>query len=106
MVLLPTASATANGGTISPAANGWIWNLLSVASATALQKVSAPPHSVSSDFGKLEVSRHFSSGDDCAIAGAAIGRGRRTGAKRRNELTAFHAFPLQCFLIRVAGPGP
>jgi hypothetical protein len=30
-------------GTISPAAKTWIWNLLSVASATALAKVSTPP---------------------------------------------------------------
>ena len=32
---------------------------------------SAPPNSVSSDFGQLAVMRHLSSGIDCAIAGAA-----------------------------------
>src|SRR6202521_53361 len=32
---------------------------------------SAPPCSVSSDFGQLVVMRHLSSGIDCAIAGAA-----------------------------------
>src|SRR5262249_2505688 len=67
-----TASIACRPGTISPAANGDTWNLLSVASATYLEKVSAAPHSVSSDLGKLEVRRHFSSGIDCAIAGAAI----------------------------------
>ena len=41
------------GGTISPPAKVWIWNLLSVASATALAMTSAPPNSVSSDFGQL-----------------------------------------------------
>jgi hypothetical protein len=34
--------------------------------------VSAAPYSVSSDFGQLQVMRHLISGDDCAIAGAAI----------------------------------
>src|SRR3954470_15957299 len=58
-------------GTISPAANGDTVNLLSVASATYFEKVSAAPQSVSSDFGKLEVRRHLISGDDWAMAGAA-----------------------------------
>src|SRR5262249_47819857 len=58
-------------GTISPAANTWIWNLFSVASPTILANTSAPPCSVSSDFGKLVVNRHFNSGIDCAMAGAA-----------------------------------
>jgi hypothetical protein len=35
------------------------------------EKYSHPPYSVSSDFGQLAVNRHFISGDDCAIAGAA-----------------------------------
>src|SRR4029077_13712761 len=56
---------------ISPAANVWIWNLLSVASATAFAITSQPPQSVSSDFGQLAVMRHLISGADCAIAGAA-----------------------------------
>ena len=38
-----TASAACRPGTISPAAKTWIWNLLSVASATALAKASAAP---------------------------------------------------------------
>jgi hypothetical protein len=67
-----TASRTCNPGTISPAANGWIWNLLSVASPTALAINSAAPCSVSSDFGQLVVMRHLISGIDWAIAGAAM----------------------------------
>src|SRR5262249_23747939 len=59
-------------GTISPAANTWIWNLLSLASATALAKISEPPNRVSSDLGKLDVHRHLSVGIDWAMAGAAI----------------------------------
>src|SRR2546425_8725931 len=43
----------------------------SVASATALAMTSPPPYKVSSDFGKLDVSRHFSSGIVWAMAGAA-----------------------------------
>jgi hypothetical protein len=46
--------------------------LLSVASATILHIISAPPYSVSSDFGQLVGMRHLISGVDCAIAGAAI----------------------------------
>ena len=38
----------------------------------AFAMISAPPYSVSSDFGQLAVIRHFNSGIDCAIAGAAI----------------------------------
>src|ERR1700678_407037 len=72
MVPLVTASAAFNAGTISPAAKVWIWNLLSVASPTALAIISAPPCSVSSDFGQLVVMRHLISGIDCAIAGAAM----------------------------------
>src|SRR5262245_38676389 len=60
-----------SAGTISPAAKVEIWNLLSVASATYLENVSDAPHKVSSDFGKLEVSLHLISGEDCAMAGAA-----------------------------------
>src|SRR5262249_25668571 len=65
-------SAAENGGAISPAAKVWIWNLLSVASPTAFANTSAAPCSVSSDLGKLVVSRHFSSGIDWAMAGAEI----------------------------------
>ena len=67
-----TASVACRPGTISPAAKTWIWNLLSVASATYLAKFSAAPCSVSSDFGQLVVMRHLSSGDDWAMAGAAM----------------------------------
>jgi hypothetical protein len=56
---------------ISPAAKVWIWNLLSVASPTILAIMSAPPNSVSSDFGQLVGMRHLISGMLCAIAGAA-----------------------------------
>ena len=63
--------APAGPGTISPAAKTWIWNLLSVISATRLAKYSQPPYSVSSDFGQLVVMRHLTSGIDCAMAGAA-----------------------------------
>src|SRR3954451_17744564 len=61
----------ANPGTISPAANVWILNLLSVASATAFAMTSQPPQIVSSDFGQLAGMRHLMLGIDCAIAGAA-----------------------------------
>jgi len=37
-----------------------------------LAKYSHPPKSVSRDFGQLAVNRHFSSGIDWAMAGAAI----------------------------------
>jgi hypothetical protein len=43
-----------------------------VASATYFAKVCAVPKMVSSDFGKLEVSRHLISGEPCAMEGAAI----------------------------------
>src|SRR4051794_26217688 len=66
-----TASSACRPGTTSPAAKVWIWNLLSVASATYFEKVCAVPKMVSSDFGKLEVRRHLISGADWAIAGAA-----------------------------------
>jgi hypothetical protein len=59
-----TASSTCSPGTISPAANTWTWNLLSVISAIRFEKYSQPPYSVSSDFGQLAVSRHFTFGDD------------------------------------------
>src|SRR3954468_11063007 len=36
-----------------------------------LPKYSQPPYSVSSDFGQLVGMRHFTSGIDCAMAGAA-----------------------------------
>src|SRR5262249_41557783 len=37
-----------------------------------LENSSEPPYSVSSDLGKLDVSRHLTSGMPCAMAGAAI----------------------------------
>src|SRR5262249_30615280 len=67
-----TASSTCRPGTISPAANTWIWNFPSVASDTYFANSSQVPYRVSSDFGQLAVNRHFKIGDDCAIAGAAI----------------------------------
>src|SRR6202022_2773291 len=57
---------------MSPAANTRVCNFLSVASATDLLNKSAPPYSVSSDFGQLQVKRHLISGIDCAIAGPAM----------------------------------
>src|ERR1700760_2422659 len=71
MVPLEVASSACRPGTISPAENTWIWNLLSVISATYFENSSEAPYSVSSDFGKLDVMRHLSSGIDCAIAGEA-----------------------------------
>jgi hypothetical protein len=44
---------------------------LSVASATYFEIVSDALKGTSSDFGQLVVQRHFSSGIDCAMAGAA-----------------------------------
>jgi len=44
---------------------------MSAASPTTFAIISAPPCSVSSDFGQLVVIRHLISGMDCAIAGAA-----------------------------------
>src|SRR6185295_11170099 len=67
-------------GTISPAANTWIWNLLSVSSAMRLERYSGLPYSVSSDLGQLAVKRHFTSGIDCAIAGAATADAARPPA--------------------------
>jgi hypothetical protein len=46
--------------------------LPSVASDTYLQKTSAVPYKVSSDFGKVDDKRQRISGMDCAMAGAAI----------------------------------
>jgi hypothetical protein len=66
-----TASRACKPGTISPAENGWIWKRLSVASAIYWHSVWAVPKIVSSDFGKLDVRRHLTSGMDCATAGAA-----------------------------------
>src|ERR1700761_4645254 len=71
MVPFEVASSACRPGTISPAENTWIWNLLSVISATYFENSSEAPYSVSSDFGKLDVMRHLSSGIDCAIAGEA-----------------------------------
>ena len=92
-----TASSTCSPGTISPAAKTWIWNLLSLISATRLAKYSQPPYSVSSDFGQLVGMRHFTSGIDCAMAGAATAvDGGEPDARGFQEFTTFHGhFP--CF---------
>src|SRR3954447_2234971 len=66
-----TASSACNAGTISPPAKAWIWNLLSLASATYFEMVSDALKGTSSDLGQLVVQRHFNSGIDCAMAGAA-----------------------------------
>src|SRR5262249_11663555 len=79
---------------ISPAANGWIWNRLSVASATNFDKVSAPPYSVSSDFGKLEVRRHLISGRDWAIAGLPTAVAARPATAALSTSRRFIAFLL------------
>ena len=65
-----TASSTASGGASSPAAEGLIWNRLSVSAATRAHRCSTPPFSVASVLGKLEASRHCTSGGLCARAGA------------------------------------
>ena len=88
-----TASSACSGGTISPPAKVWIWNLPSVASETNFAIVVQAPNSVSSDFGQLAVMRHFSSGIDCAIAGLAIALGRGAGAECGQEFTSFHQGP-------------
>ena len=53
--------------------------------------MSAPPYSVSSDFGQLVGIRHLISGIDCAIAGAATAR-HPAAAKPRDldEVSSFH----------------
>jgi hypothetical protein len=68
---LVTASAACSPGTISFGGKIWIWNLPSVASDMVLEKVSALAKMVSRFFGKDEVRRHFSTGCDWAMAGAA-----------------------------------
>jgi hypothetical protein len=57
---------------MAPAGKHWIWNLLSVASATLPAKRSAPPNRVSSDFGQLVAMRHLRVGAAWAMAGAEI----------------------------------
>jgi hypothetical protein len=95
-----TASSTCNPGTISPAANTWIWNLLSVISAMRLAMNSGQPYRVSSDFGQLAVRRHLISGMDCAMAGAATAEpARPTPAAFRNS-RRFMAFPLVLSSVR------
>ena len=89
----------ASAGTISPPANTWIWNLLSVASATLLAMTSAPPYSVSSDFGQLEVIRHLISGIDWAIAGAATALAATPSPAAFKKLTTFHSNALPSFFI-------
>ena len=57
----------------------------------------APRHRcVSSDFGKLDVSRHFSSGIDCAMAGAAIVLAGKADAGRFQEFATFHGVVSLC----------
>jgi hypothetical protein len=61
------------------AANTWIWNLLSVAAATRLLIVSAAPKIVSRLFGKLDASRHFTSGPTARIPARKKPPGCRPG---------------------------
>ena len=74
-----TASAACRPGTISLEAKTWIWNLLSVMSATWSAMTWAAVKMVSSERGKLEVQRHLSSG----VALRQRGLGERPGARRQ-----------------------
>src|SRR5437870_2754268 len=89
---------------ISPAANGWIWNLPSVASATIFDKVSEAPQIVSSDFGKLDVHRHLSSGMDWAIAGLATAATANPAPATLSTSRRFISFLpfLECWRTRLA----
>src|SRR6516225_9989980 len=57
-----------------------------------LAKYSHPPKSVSSDFGQLAANRHFTSGIDWAMAGAAT-RCRHPDAGRLEKFPSFHGDP-------------
>ena len=91
------ASSACSAGTISPAAKVWIWNLLSVASATILAIMSAPPNNVSSDFGQLAVRRHFSCGIDWAIAGVATAAPGESDTGGLEKLTTLHCLVLPLY---------
>jgi len=77
---------------------------LSVASATYFEIVSDALKGTSSDFGQLVVQRHFNSGIDCAMAGAAsvVDPARPTPAVFKN-CRRFMALPFQLDNRR---PGP
>src|SRR5712671_4451286 len=82
-----------------------MWNLLSVASATYFEIVSEALKGTSSDFGQLVVQRHFSSGIDCAMAGAAtaVEAASPAPAVFRNS-RRFMALPSFDFLLRNRQP--
>src|SRR5207248_6909585 len=85
------------------AAKAWIWNLLSVISATRLAKYSQPPYRVSSAFGQLAVYRHFISGFDCAIAGAATAVAARPTPPTFKKSRRFICFPSMFLPIPTKG---
>jgi hypothetical protein len=79
--------------------------LLSLASATYFEIVSDALKGTSSDFGQLVVQRHFSSGIDCAMAGAAtvVDAANPAPAVCRNS-RRFMAYPPFGFLLRDRQP--
>ena len=83
------------GGTISPEANASIRNLPLVAAAQRLAMTSAAPKSVSRLFGKLDASRHLTSGcAPCPSAGAAaVPAARLTAVLVRNERRCIGPIP-------------
>jgi hypothetical protein len=86
-------------GTISPAANTWIWNLPPVAGATRLDICSAARVDGVQAFGKLDASRHLTSGTPCAKAGRLpAARMPAMPAPAVDEFSALH-----CFLLWVIG---
>jgi len=76
--------------------------LLSVASATYFEIVSDALNGTSSDFGQLVVQRHFSSGIDCAMAGAATAVDAASPALAvfKNS-RRFMTFPLRFFYFEI-----
>src|SRR5262245_12136146 len=86
---LETTSSACRLVASSPAEYAWIWNLLSVASATKRHSICPAPKSVSCDLVKLDVIRHLISGADWAMAGAATAGAATAAAAvlaRRNAL--------------------
>src|SRR5262245_26410748 len=71
MVPFCVASRTGSGGTISPPANGWISNRLSVSWETRWHIASTAPNIASRLFGQLAASRQRTGAAPCATAGAA-----------------------------------
>lgn len=80
--------------------------MLSVASATYFEIVSEALKGTSSDFGQLVVQRHFNSGIDCAMAGAATVVDAASPAPAVfQEFTTFHdVSPLGLHCDRQAKP--